>query len=485
MATASGQAAQFLTFAALAGAGDHVVASASLYGGTDHPARRHAAPVRRRHDVRARRRPGGLRRGDHRPDQAGVRRGGGQPGQRGGRPRRRWPRSRTPPGVPLVVDATTATPYLCRPIEHGADLVLHSATKFIGGHGTTLGGVVVDAGTFDWGNGRFPLMTEPTRAPTAASAGGTTSASTASSPSCAPSSCATSAPRSPRTARSCCSRAWRRCRSGCARTWPTRASSRSGWTPTTGCRLGPLLPACLRTPDHARAQRYLPEGPGAVFGFGVAGGREAGRRLRRVGRAVQPPGQHRRRPHAGHPPGVDHARAAGRRAARGRRRQPGPDPHLGRAGGRRGRALGPRPGAHRRDEGGPDVSDLDRAERPRAQGACSTHPHGGVVGASDNPARASYFVATYLLSTTPYEVWFVNPRVASRSSAGRLPVADATCPAGPTWSTSSAGRPTCPASSTRPSPSVRTPSGCSWACGTRTSRRRPRTPGWPWSWTGA
>ena len=64
-------------------------------------------------------------------------------------------------GIPLVVDATLATPYLCRPIEHGADIVIHSATKFLGGHGTTLGGVVIESGRFDWGNGRFPQMTEP------------------------------------------------------------------------------------------------------------------------------------------------------------------------------------------------------------------------------------------------------------------------------------------------------------------------------------
>jgi O-acetylhomoserine (thiol)-lyase len=64
-------------------------------------------------------------------------------------------------GVPLIVDSTMATPYLCRPIEHGADIVLHSVTKFIGGHGTSLGGAIVEAGTFPWDNGRFPLMTEP------------------------------------------------------------------------------------------------------------------------------------------------------------------------------------------------------------------------------------------------------------------------------------------------------------------------------------
>jgi O-acetylhomoserine (thiol)-lyase len=64
-------------------------------------------------------------------------------------------------GVPLVVDSTLATPYLCRPLEHGADIVVHSATKFLGGHGTSIGGVVVESGRFDWANGRFPTMTEP------------------------------------------------------------------------------------------------------------------------------------------------------------------------------------------------------------------------------------------------------------------------------------------------------------------------------------
>lgn len=64
-------------------------------------------------------------------------------------------------GVPLIIDNTFATPYLCRPLEHGADIVVHSATKFIGGHGTTIAGVIVDGGTFPWDNGRFPEMVEP------------------------------------------------------------------------------------------------------------------------------------------------------------------------------------------------------------------------------------------------------------------------------------------------------------------------------------
>ena len=64
-------------------------------------------------------------------------------------------------GIPLVIDSTFATPYLCRPMDHGADIVVHSATKFIGGHGTSMGGVIVESGKFDWANGNFPGMTEP------------------------------------------------------------------------------------------------------------------------------------------------------------------------------------------------------------------------------------------------------------------------------------------------------------------------------------
>jgi O-acetylhomoserine (thiol)-lyase len=66
--------------------------------------------------------------------------------------------------LPLIVDNTFATPYLCRPIEWGADIVVHSATKFIGGHGTSIGGVVVDSGQFNWSNGRFPVVADPSPA---------------------------------------------------------------------------------------------------------------------------------------------------------------------------------------------------------------------------------------------------------------------------------------------------------------------------------
>ena len=66
-------------------------------------------------------------------------------------------------GLPLVIDSTFATPYLCRPIEHGADIVVHSVTKWIGGHGTSIGGALIESGKFPWDNGNFPGMTEPSK----------------------------------------------------------------------------------------------------------------------------------------------------------------------------------------------------------------------------------------------------------------------------------------------------------------------------------
>ena len=65
-------------------------------------------------------------------------------------------------GIPLIVDNTMATPYLCKPIDFGADVVLHSMTKFMGGHGNSMGGVIVDGGSFDWSaSGKYPMLSEP------------------------------------------------------------------------------------------------------------------------------------------------------------------------------------------------------------------------------------------------------------------------------------------------------------------------------------
>ncbi|MFJ3491647.1 O-acetylhomoserine aminocarboxypropyltransferase/cysteine synthase family protein [Leifsonia aquatica] len=160
VATASGLSAQYITFASLAGAGDHIVASANLYGGSitqlDVTLRRfgvettfiqssdpadYAAAITDKTKVvfaeTVANPSGEIADIEGLADVAHA------------------------SGVPLAIDSTIATPYLNRPIEWGADIVIHSATKFLGGHGTTLGGVVVESGRFDWHSERFPLFAEP------------------------------------------------------------------------------------------------------------------------------------------------------------------------------------------------------------------------------------------------------------------------------------------------------------------------------------
>ncbi|HEU5398637.1 MAG TPA: O-acetylhomoserine aminocarboxypropyltransferase/cysteine synthase [Gammaproteobacteria bacterium] len=161
LATASGQAAQFLAISTLAQAGDNIVASSSLYGGTYNQFKvtlpRLGIGVRfvDGND------PENFRRAIDGDTKALYVESIGNPG------------FNVPDfeaiakvahanGIPLVVDNTFgAAGFLVRPIEHGADIVVASATKWIGGHGTSIGGVIVDSGKFDWGNGRFPLFTEP------------------------------------------------------------------------------------------------------------------------------------------------------------------------------------------------------------------------------------------------------------------------------------------------------------------------------------
>ena len=160
VASASGLSAQYITFASLAGAGDHIVASANLYGGSitqlDVALRRfgvdttfiqssdpadYAAAITDKTKLlfaETIANPSG-----EIADIAGL------------------ADVAHAAGIPLIIDSTIATPYLNRPIEWGADVVIHSATKFLGGHGTTLGGVVVESGRFDWGSDRFPLFSQP------------------------------------------------------------------------------------------------------------------------------------------------------------------------------------------------------------------------------------------------------------------------------------------------------------------------------------
>jgi O-acetylhomoserine (thiol)-lyase len=163
VAVASGQAAETLTVLNLAQAGDHFVSSASLYGGTynlfHYTLPKMGIEVTFVED----------------PDDLDEWRGAVRPntklffGETIGNPRSNVLDIRAVAdvahsvGVPLVIDNTVPTPYLVRPIEHGADIVLHSATKFLGGHGTAIGGVVVDSGHFNWGEhaARYPGLTSP------------------------------------------------------------------------------------------------------------------------------------------------------------------------------------------------------------------------------------------------------------------------------------------------------------------------------------
>ncbi len=162
IATASGQAALHLAVVTLAGAGSHIVASAALYGGSHNLLALHAGPLRHRDHLRQARRHRRLarRRSGRTPACCSARRSA----------IRGWTCSTSPrvsaiahdARLPLLVDSTFTTPWLMQPFDHGADLVFHSATKFLSGHGTVVGGVLVDSGAFDWeASGRFPELTEP------------------------------------------------------------------------------------------------------------------------------------------------------------------------------------------------------------------------------------------------------------------------------------------------------------------------------------
>ena len=160
VAVASGHAAEVLALLNVAGSGDSIVASTSLYGGTWniflHTFRRLGITVR---FVETSDTAGFTEASDDTTRAWFV--------ETIGNPRLDVPDIQALSdagrelGIPLVVDNTFATPYLCRPIEHGAAVVVESLTKWLGGHGTSIGGIIVDGGNFDWGTGRHPYFTEP------------------------------------------------------------------------------------------------------------------------------------------------------------------------------------------------------------------------------------------------------------------------------------------------------------------------------------
>ena len=181
-------------------------------------------------------------------------------------------------GVPLIVDNTLATPYLCRPMDWGADVVIHSATKFIGGHGNTLGGVVIESGRFDWGQSdRFPSMTQPDPAyhglvfhETFGDFGFTMKMRAVALRDFGPTMSAQSAWNLLQGVETLPLRMDRHCSNALAVAEFLEYQSKVAWVSYSG------LPS---SPYYDLAKKYLPKGAGAVFTIGLKGGYEAGERL--------------------------------------------------------------------------------------------------------------------------------------------------------------------------------------------------------------
>ncbi len=274
---ASGQAALHLTVATLLSAGDHVVCSQSVYGGT----RNLFAQTLPRFGIDAT----FVHPRDHDGMRAAIRE----------RTRLLVGETLGNPGlevldlpavaeiahahsVPVLIDNTFATPYLFRPLDHGADIVTHSLTKFVGGHGVAIGGVMIDGGTFDWeASGKFPTMTEPypsyhglrfseefgTQAlAVRARVEGLRDFGAAMAPSTAFYLLQGVETLSLRMDRHV------------ANTRKVvdflRASDAVAWI---------AYPEVPEHPDHELAKKLLPRGAGAIFSFGIKGGREAGKRF--------------------------------------------------------------------------------------------------------------------------------------------------------------------------------------------------------------
>lgn len=181
-------------------------------------------------------------------------------------------------GLPLIVDNTMATPYLVRPLEHGADLVVHSLTKFIGGHGNSMGGIIVDGGTFDWSrSGNYPLLSEPRPEygnivlhqafgnfafAVAARVLGLRDFGPAISP--------FNAFMIQTGAETLPLRMQRHCDNALAVAKWLKAQEKVSWVRYAGLE---------EDPNHALQTRYSPKGAGAVFTFGLKDGFEAGKRF--------------------------------------------------------------------------------------------------------------------------------------------------------------------------------------------------------------
>ena len=178
--------------------------------------------------------------------------------------------------VPLMIDNTFATPYLCRPLEHGANIVVQSATKFLGGHGTTIGGVIVDGGNFDWTSGRFPNFTTPDP-----SYNGLKYADLG-----APAMILKARVQVLRDIGACQAplNSWLLLQG--IETLSLRMAAHVKNAETVAQFLADhgkvkwvTHPSLADHPDHERAKKYLPKGAGAILGFGIEGGRAAGEKF--------------------------------------------------------------------------------------------------------------------------------------------------------------------------------------------------------------
>ncbi|PWC08553.1 O-acetylhomoserine aminocarboxypropyltransferase/cysteine synthase family protein [Mycetocola zhujimingii] len=276
VATASGLSAQYITFASLVGAGDHIVASANLYGGSitqldvtlrrfgvettfvqsSNPADYAAAITDKTKLIFAETiaNPSGeIADIEGLADVAHAH------------------------GIPLVIDSTIATPYLNRPIEWGADIVTHSATKFLGGHGTTLGGVVVESGRFDWHSDKFPLFGQKVPSYGGLEWSGNfgeyaflTRLRAEQLRDIGPALSATSAATLAQGIETL--------------SYRMQAHVDNARTVATWLEQDPRIEAVYWAgleshPHHARAEKYLPKGAGSVFSFVVKGGRAVGQKL--------------------------------------------------------------------------------------------------------------------------------------------------------------------------------------------------------------
>lgn len=277
VATASGQAALHLAVATLMGAGSHIVASRRIYGGS-HNMLVHTLP---RFGIETTlvdpRKPQEF--------EAAIR----------GNTRAIFGETLGNPGLevldipavaevahrhglPLVIDSTFTTPYLCRPFDHGADIVFHSATKFLGGHGIAIGGLLVDRGGFDWvGSGKFPTLTEPYAG----------YHGLAFADEFGPAAMITRArAEGLRDFGACMSPANAFYLLQGIETLPVRmarhvanATAIASFLEAHGGVAWVKYPGLQSHPDHALAQRLMPKGSGAIMSFGIKGGRAAGARL--------------------------------------------------------------------------------------------------------------------------------------------------------------------------------------------------------------